>query len=96
LGKVIFWAWRFLIHKNIFPALAVAFFKISVFGFIFFSRQVFKFSAFSLAVFSPLAKVQVGFVQSLKLVSRFLAGSSVCGGFDWLCFVASFFSWLAL
>jgi hypothetical protein len=35
------------------------------------------------------AQVQVGFVESLKLGSRFFACFSVCGGFDWLCFVAS-------
>jgi len=64
-------------------------FQIAFLGQYFFSRQVFKFSAFSLAAASALAWFQVGFAKSLKLASRFFACVSVCGGFDWLCFVAS-------
>jgi len=71
-------------------------FKIAFLGQYFFSKQVSKFSAFSLAAVSALAWFQVGFVESLKLASRFFARVSVCGGFDWLCFVASALFLLAL
>jgi len=64
-------------------------FQVSSFGQYFFGKQVFKFLAFSLAAVSSLAKVQVGFVESLKSASRFLVCVLVCSGFDWLCFVAS-------
>jgi len=54
-----------------------------------FSQQVFKFGFFAQQVFFSSAKFQVGFVESLKSVSRFLACVSVSVGFDWLRFVAS-------
>ena len=44
---------------------------------------------FVLSAFISLAKFLFGFIESLKLASRFFACVSVCGGFDWLCFVAS-------
>jgi hypothetical protein len=59
-------------------------FWVSIFG-----KQVFKFSAFSLAVISSLALFRVHFIVSLKSASRFSNCVSVCGGFDWLCFMAS-------
>jgi len=67
--------------------LAVAFFQISVSsGFQQASFQVWLFHSIS---FFSSAKFQVGFVEPLKLASRFLACVSVSVGFDWLCFVAS-------
>jgi len=54
-----------------------------------FSKQVFKFGFFVQQVFFSSAKFQVGFVESLKSASRFLACVSVCGGFDWRRFAAS-------
>jgi len=67
--------------------LAVAFFQISVSsGFQQANFQVWLFHSTSSL---SSAKFQVGFVESLKLASRFLACVSVCGGFDWLCFMAS-------
>ena len=54
-----------------------------------FSKQVFNFGFFVQQVFFSSAKFQVGFVESLKSGSRFLAGVLVCDGFDWLCFAAS-------
>jgi hypothetical protein len=54
-----------------------------------FNQQVFKFGFFVQQVFFLSAKFRVGFVEPLKLASRFLACVLVNVGFDWLCFVAS-------
>ncbi len=64
-----------------------AFFQVKVeFDFQQASFQVWLFCSTS---FLSAAKFQIGFVESLKLASRFLACVSVSGGFDWLCFAAS-------
>ena len=54
----------------------------------------FQFAGFQVFIFCPTsflssAKFRVGFVESLKSASRFLACVLVNFGFDWLCFVDS-------
>jgi len=54
-----------------------------------FQSAGFQVRLFRSTSFLSSAKFQVGFVESLKSASRFLACVSVSVGFDWLCFVAS-------
>ena len=50
-----------------------------------FSKQVFKFSNFYSTSFLSSAKFRIGFVESLKSASRFLACVLVNFGFERLC-----------
>ncbi len=74
------------------PFLAAVFFKPAFRWFSAAGFQVF----FRSTSFLSSAKFRVSFIKSLKLAIRFLACFSVCGGFDWLCFVTLGFFVLGL